>query len=663
MVKNKIDNTGAYTRYDYANTGNAVTSYSTIIDVNNDTYINTSDEVATESVFDGAGRLLKTRTANPNSTGGYTGKKVEYDLLGRAFRETVPTEMNSGWNPAGDDYRSNTWLWNTREFDWKGRVTRTIPSDSTGSDGKDTLISYEGCGCAGGMITTIQGPVTTAIDVAGNIQTTKRRTQKTYADILGRTVRTELWDLDGAGSAPYSTVRNTYNGRDQITLIEEFVGGTTGTHQDTTISYDGHGRTYQVHKPEFDSGKYTTTTYNADDSVATVTDPRDAVTTYTYGIPTTSEKRAVVTAIAYSVPSGSNIPDPSDVSFTYDAAGNRTEMTDGLGTVAYVYDELSRLKSESRNFTDTLANEPSTGVYKLEYAYSLSGLKSYKDPFGESVTYTHDSVGRTTQVGASAFTGRTTSTGAFATSLSYRAFGAIKSVNFATDTTTYVNVDYDTALRPTSYEATSSANTDDIHDRGYEYYNDGMLKETTNAVDAKFSQKNEYDFAGRLKKNDFGNTTVGVPYKQTISYDTYSNITARSTWDKDNNLRSYTAGFTNNRKSSGGFQNGTDTFDAAGRVTLNHYYNGKDNDKRWTFDAGGRMTEWLETSPYATTYWDEGATITFDGDGRAVKKRNRNRNRANGNTTFYEENAYEIISSVLGKTITSVNNANNSSTK
>ncbi len=32
------------------------------------------DEVATETIFDGAGRVLKTRTANPNSIGGYTGR-------------------------------------------------------------------------------------------------------------------------------------------------------------------------------------------------------------------------------------------------------------------------------------------------------------------------------------------------------------------------------------------------------------------------------------------------------------------------------------------------------------------------------------------------------------------------------------------------------------
>jgi uncharacterized protein YqkB len=83
----------------------------------------------------------------------------------------------------------------------EGRVTRSIPSDSTGSDGKDSLYTYEGCGCAGSQVTTIKGPVTTALDVAGDLQTTKRRTQKVYEDPLGRTFKTEIWDLDGGGVA------------------------------------------------------------------------------------------------------------------------------------------------------------------------------------------------------------------------------------------------------------------------------------------------------------------------------------------------------------------------------------------------------------------------------------------------------------------------------
>ena len=69
----------------------------------------------------------------------------------------MPTEIDSSWNPAGDDNRgSGVWLWTSKEYDWKGRVTRTIPSDSTGTDGKDILISYAGCGCAGGEVVSLR---------------------------------------------------------------------------------------------------------------------------------------------------------------------------------------------------------------------------------------------------------------------------------------------------------------------------------------------------------------------------------------------------------------------------------------------------------------------------------------------------------------------------
>jgi len=650
LTKQIVETTGAYTKYVYSNTGNALTSYSTIINADGDGDL-AEDEVATETIFDGAGRVLKTRTENPGSTGGYTGKKVEYDILGRAFRETVPTEIDGSWNPAGDDYRSNTWLWTTTEFDWKGRTTRTIPSDSNGSDGKDTLISYAGCGCAGGMITTIQGPVTTAIDVGGTSQTTKRRTQKIYADILGRTAKTEVWDLDGEGETPYSTVKNTYNARDQITLIEQFVGGTGGTHQDTTMTYDGHGRPYQFHKPEwFESStlKYQTTTYNADDTVATVTDPRGTVTTYSYGNPGIAEKRPVVVGIAYSVPYGSGIPDPTDVSFEYDPAGNRTEMTDGTGNLTYTYDELSRLTTETKVFVDELEHAPEEN-YVLAYDYHLTGgIKSITDPFGKAINYTSDRIGRTMTVTGSSFASRTS----YATDVNYRSFGMLKSMNYSTSDTTAISLEYDNALRPTAFTSTSAANEDAIHDRTYTYFSDGMLQRIDNAVDGKYSQTNEYDFAGRLKKNDFGESGTTVPYHENIAYDAFNNVTNRQTWDKDSTQRSYTAAFTNNRKTSGGYQSGTDTFNNSGQVVENNI--GYENKRTWKFDAVGRTTEWLETIPYVSVARDEGATVTFDGDGRPVKKLKRARDR-NITSSWTEETEYTIFSSVTGKPITTLN--------
>ncbi|MBK6748683.1 MAG: hypothetical protein IPG67_01355 [Acidobacteria bacterium] len=57
-----------------------MTSYSPIINADGDGDL-AEDEVSTETIFDGAGRVLKTKTENPNSTGGYTRKKVQYDSL------------------------------------------------------------------------------------------------------------------------------------------------------------------------------------------------------------------------------------------------------------------------------------------------------------------------------------------------------------------------------------------------------------------------------------------------------------------------------------------------------------------------------------------------------------------------------------------------------
>jgi len=217
-----------------------------------------------------------------------------------------------------------------------------------------------------------------------------------------------------------------------------------------------------------------------------------------------------------------------------------------------------------------------------------------------------------------------------------------------TERQTDISFDYDTALRPSAYTAASTANGTDIHDRAFSYYNDGSLHEITDNVDAKYSQKNEYDFASRLKKNDFGNSTDGIPYRQTLSYDAFNHITARSTWHKDSTERSYTAGFTSNRKTSGGYQSGTDTYNNSGQVVENNI--GYENKRTWKFDAAGRTTEWLDTVPYVSVARDEGGTITFDGDGRPAKKVKRARDR-NITSTWTEETEYTIFSSVTGAVV------------
>lgn len=487
LVKQSVLNSGlvTYTEYDYANTGNALTTYSTIVDTDADG-ADADDEVTTLTQFDGAGRVRRTRTENPNSTGGWTASVTEYDILGRVYRKTVPTEVSvSGetWTPAGDD---SAWKWNYSYYDWKDRVVRTVPSDSNGSDGKDTLIDYAGCGCAGGMVTTIKGPTVTGYNAAGSLETTaKRRMQKVYEDILGRTNKTEIWDFyENSPSTPYSTTKTTFNGRDQATLIREYSGSdSSGTYQDTTMSYDGHGRLYQKHLPQYRDGstlKYETRTYNADDTVATVTDPRGAVATYSYGQLDShgTEDRALPTKIAYAHSGNDYIP--GDVTFAYDAAGNRTSMSDGTGTLVYSYDELSRLKTEAKTFSNKPENEP-PGGYVLIYNYHLAGgIKSIEDPFENVTTYAADETGRTTDIGDGS------SSTAYASGIAYRAFGGIKAMSLSTGEPINISLTYDSGQRLTGYVGGP-------FDAEYSYYNDGMMSGVDNQADGKFDQVSKYD--------------------------------------------------------------------------------------------------------------------------------------------------------------------------
>ncbi len=76
----------------------------------------------------------------------------------------------------------------------------------------------------------------------------------------------------------------------------------------------------------------------------TVTDARGATQTFTYN------SRHLVTGINY-VAAGTAVATPN-VSYAYDAAGNRTSMTDGLGSVTYGYEPVPlRNKSHIRNST------------------------------------------------------------------------------------------------------------------------------------------------------------------------------------------------------------------------------------------------------------------------------------------------------------------------
>jgi YD repeat-containing protein len=172
------------------------------------------------------------------------------------------------------------------------------------------------------------------------------RQQRVYSDPMGRQWKTETLDNNGG---VYSTTTNTFNARDQVTAVNTYSGSATsdlscpsGTCMQSVITYDGYGRIATQRLPQQTAA--TTYEYYADDTVHKVTDPRGVIAENTYN------NRHLLTGISYTPAAGIDAPAP--VAFGYDAVGNRISMSDGTGNIGYNYNQLSRMTSESRYFTE-----------------------------------------------------------------------------------------------------------------------------------------------------------------------------------------------------------------------------------------------------------------------------------------------------------------------
>jgi YD repeat-containing protein len=552
---------GAYRRFVYTSDGLQVLSYETIQDGAGEAYSNT--------VLDGAGRVRASAADNPGSTGLYVGQYTTYDVMGRAVASTNPTEINGSWTPAGDDAAG--WIWTNQSYDWKGRpMLTTLPDGSTREN------TYGGCGCAGGEVITVRD---------------ERGRRKRYTkDVLGRLVTVEELNWD---QTVYATTTYSYNALDQITQINQ-------AGQTRSFDYDGHARLWHRITPEQGT---TTYIYFDDDTVQTVTDARGATTTFAYN------NRDLSTSITYGVPAG--VGATANVSFGYDAAGNRTSMADGLGSVSYGYNTLSRMTSESRTFTGL-------GTYTLTYAYNLAGeLTSITNPWSAQVSYNHDKIGRPTSVSGSGYYG----VSSYVNSISYRAFGGAKQVAYGNGRT--LSLGYDNRRRVTDWTVPSVLGwqysyTDVGENSGRVMFAKNTVSSTAGgARDDTLDRSYDYDHLGRLivshtgyearlhmNRQQQGDSTNYGPYSQSYGYDQWGNMTTRVGWGgTDGGYINWTPSYTNNRLNTNPATGAAMQYDAAGNLTNDSY-------QVFSYDATGQQA-YASGSPVSQSY---------DGDGLRVKK-------------------------------------------
>lgn len=184
---------------------------------------------------------------------------------------------------------------------------------------------------------------------------------------------------DPAVEPPGTTVtRYAYDAAGHVTRMVR-ASGDPSAERATDYTYDGRGllrsETEYPAWPAVTPALVRTYTYGPDGQLVTAIDPNGVTTTYAY------DALGRLTSIAYSDSA------TRGVTYTYDANGNRSSMTDGTGTTTYTYDETDRL----------LSIAAPGGI--VGYRHSLDGeTTKVIYPDATSVTYGYDSADRLTTV-------------------------------------------------------------------------------------------------------------------------------------------------------------------------------------------------------------------------------------------------------------------------
>lgn len=302
---------------------------------------------------------MATSTAHPSGTTADSTTDV-YDMLGRKVCETSPNATAGGvLCPAvGGSHASGTTTWsydadsevtsvtdplgNTSSYAYDANGNQTQATDSLGNvtattydaDGRKTSVT-SGYGTASAATSNY------AYDIAAG-------SGACTAAVTGATYCSTTTGPLGALTVDYFDAQNR--------KVTEVIDAGTSLAQTTTNTYDLAGNLITQQTP----GGLATDGYDADNRLVSVT----------YSQPTTGYQAA------------------ANLSYTYNANGERTQMTDGTGTTSYSYDPLGRLSSTTDGTGAT------TG-----YGYDADGnVISLTYPNGRSVSRGYDGAGEWSSV-------------------------------------------------------------------------------------------------------------------------------------------------------------------------------------------------------------------------------------------------------------------------
>lgn len=405
------------------------------------------NEATSQSQYDGDGVTINTvngvpQPPDPSLLRAYS--TTEYDDQGRIYRTNTydvnpqtGAVSNSGlttnyyYDHRGDQIAESDpgGLWNKDVYDGAGRLVTEYATDGAGgtswadadSVANDTVLEqvqtiYD---ADSNVIETIDSQRfhnATGTGPLGNPTSTTQPQARDYyttyyydaADRLTASV-----DVGTNGGTAY-TRPATPPARSDAALVTSYTYNAAGWVQDTTdplgldtrTSYDALGRTTEtiqdytngVPTANPDTNGITQYTYDGDNNVLTVTAVQPSgtpsqTTQYVYGVTTAGgsaiDSNDLLAETIYPDPTtGQPSTSPSQhVTYTYDALGEPTGMTDRNGTThMYRYDVLGRQTSD---IVTQLGNGVDGSVLRLDTAYDSQGnpylFTSYADTAGTQI--------------------------------------------------------------------------------------------------------------------------------------------------------------------------------------------------------------------------------------------------------------------------------------
>jgi RHS repeat-associated protein len=514
---------------------------------------------------------------------GLSSSTVTYDGWGRTLQQT---DSNGG--------QVNT------SYDGLGRVqSRTNPFQAGGTPGPQTTYTYDAMGRAIVMTLPDSQTVLTTYNGSTAIMTDQVSRQiKRETDGLGRLVKVVEQDIS-TGSLTLETTY-TYN------LLDKLININQGN-QIRAFKYDALGRLLYQRIPEQTAtindgtGTYWTTKYTYTDfnAVATRTDARGVITTYTY------DNLNRLTAITYNTSGAPGVLATSGVGYTFDT--NQSSPTNGLllnaGIESYSYDSYKRLTSITRA-VDSIN-------YTTPYQYGTGNLRSQVIyPSGRVVNINRDTAGRISSL-------TDASSANYLSNVGYNVAGQVTGLTLGNGAIESYGYDAN-RLQLTSQSATKNGST--LLSLTYNYQattgqsgtsttagNAGQLMSISGTTGGQSeSAAYTYDNLGRIATSN--QTTNSVSAQRRFIYDRWGNRTSE-----------YDA-------TAGGTQIQSVSLEQSSGVPTNRLTSVTTSGatKNYTYDAAGNVTD---DGTHSYQYDAENRLVNVDGGSTASYSYDHNNNR------------------------------------